>query len=228
MKTRVPKLKHDIGLVGCGNIMIVYKITNRLTSKSYVGYTKHTVEERWKQHFELALKEKTNRKFYNAIRKHGIDCWDLDTIVTAESAEEAKHLEIHYIDLFGTYDNGYNSTRGGDGNNGIIMSEESNLARSQKLKGRKKSKETVEKFKARTHTAETKKRISERHRGMKKPWVKWTPAQIRARSLTQRALTKEQYDLIHKMRSENITISEIASTLSISADLVKKWARMDW
>ena len=40
--------------------------------------------------------------------------------------------------MYNSYNNGYNSTLGGDGNNGIIMSEESNLKRSKKLKGVKK------------------------------------------------------------------------------------------
>ena len=50
--------------------------------------------------------------------------------------EESKIKERFYINLFDSYNFGYNSTLGGDGNNGIIMSEESNKKRSQALQGK--------------------------------------------------------------------------------------------
>lgn len=208
--------------------MIIYKITNKLTDESYIGYTKQELDIRWKQHYTQALKESKNRKFYNAIRKYGIDAWHIEVIDTADTAQEAKEKEIRYIEQFNTYSQGYNSTHGGDGNNGIVMSYESNLARSQKLKGRKKSPETVEKFKQRRQSSETKQKISAGHTGMKKPWVKWTPDQCRARGLTRRSLTKQQYELIHNLRNKGNKIKAIAEEVSLSIDIVKKWLKMSW
>ena len=208
--------------------MIVYKITNTTCGKSYIGYTKQSLEVRWKQHYKQALKEGKNRKFYNAIKKYGIDCWSLEVIETVSCAKEAKEREIFYIQYYDTYANGYNATLGGDGNNGIIMSQQSNKARSEKLKGIKKSPETIKKFRERKQTDITKNKISKKHLGMKKPWVKWTPDQCRKRGLTRRAITKDQYDLIHQLKCDNLKIKEIADLANLSTDLVKKWLKMDW
>jgi group I intron endonuclease len=208
--------------------MIIYKITNTMTNCSYIGYTKQLLENRWKQHYKQALKENKNRKFYNAIRKYGTDCWLTEIIDTADSPAQAKEKEIFYIEHYNTYFEGYNSTHGGDGNNGIIMSEESNTARSKKLKGIKKSPSTVEKFCQRKQTEITKEKISKKHIGMKKPWVKWTPEQCRLRGLSRRSITKEQYDQIHLLRSDNLKIKQIAESTSLSVDMVKKWLKMDW
>lgn len=118
---------------------LVYKITNKLNNKSYIGWTGKDLNLRWEEHTYDALRKKDNRKFYNAIRKYGIDVWNVKILKENLNIEEAKNQEIRYIELFDSYHNGYNSTKGGDGNNGIIMSEKSNQARSLALKGKKKN-----------------------------------------------------------------------------------------
>lgn len=208
--------------------MIIYKITNTITSLSYIGYTKHPIEKRWEGHYKQALSENKNRKFYNAIRKYGIDCWILEVIDNPISIEDAKEKEIKYIESYNTYHKGYNSTKGGDGNNGIIMSKESNEARSKKLKGIKKSPETIKKFKERKHSEITRQKMSEKHKGMKKPWVKWTPEQCRKRGLTRRKITKDQYEKIHYYKSQHLKIKEISLLTNLSTDMVKKWLKLDW
>jgi group I intron endonuclease len=206
----------------------VYKITNYVTQKSYIGYTSLTIEERWKQHKTLALKQKTNRKFYNAIRKHGPDAWKIELLLETPTTEEAKKKEIEFIEIHNTYFKGYNSTKGGDGNNGIIMSEESNLKRSKALAGKKKTDSTIAKFKARKATEETCNAIRKSHIGMKKPWVRWDKNQIIKRAMTRRSLTKKQYDDIYQLRSQGFLIKEIAIKVGASCDLVKKWLKRSW
>ena len=144
----------------------IYKITNTKNNKAYIGYTSKTVEGRWDEHLHDALTYRDNRKFYNAIRKHGTECWEVETLLEVNNASEAKIKEIEFIALYETYDNGYNATKGGDGNNGIVMSEESNKKRSDALKGIPKSEKTIEKFRQRTQTQESKDKISEAHLGM--------------------------------------------------------------
>jgi len=206
----------------------VYKITNTITKKCYIGWTGNTVEHRWAEHKISAFKNNDNRKFYNALRKYGPDSWLVETLIETTSKEEAKVKEIELIEHFDSYNKGYNATKGGDGNNGIIMSEESNLKRSKALKGKPKSEATIEKFKARTQTEETTAKISLAHQGMKKPWVKWSPEQIVKRAMTRRALTKEQYDTIQNLRVNGKTIREIHQSTGISIHLVKKWLNRDW
>ena len=134
---------------------IVYQIKNLITNKIYIGYTSKTLEQRWKQQCNRSKKE-INTPFYNAIKKYGVLCWDKNILLECETAKEAKTKEIELIEKFDSYKNGYNATLGGDGNNGIIMSEESNLKRSIALKGKPKnylrmhgkkhSKETIKKL----------------------------------------------------------------------------------
>ena len=207
---------------------IVYKITNQLTNKVYIGWSSKPVDIRWAEHVSDALKNRDNRKFYNAIRKYGPNVWNTEVICEVESKDEAKSKEIEYITEYNSYYDGYNSTFGGDGNNGIIMSPESNLARSKALKGRSKSLETVVKFKEKRLTEDAKKRISDAHLGMKKPWVKWSQEQIVKRAMTRRSLTLDQYEKIHELKKSGMTIKDISLSTEISYDLVKKWLKKEW
>lgn len=203
----------------------VYKITNHLTNKSYIGWTSQPIEVRWQQHKKLADKNKDNRPFYNAIRKYGHDCWKVDLLEQVSTKGLAKAKEIEYIDYYRTYEIGYNATRGGDGNNGIQMSDESNRARSIALKDKPKN---YDRMAGKKHTEESKKKISEAHVGMKKPWVKWTPEQIKKRSMPRRSLTEQQYKTIHNMRNDGHTIRVIAETVGSTPDVVKVWLKKTW
>lgn len=206
----------------------LYKITNTINNKCYIGWTGKTIQSRWEKHKNDALSFRDNRKFYNAIRKYGIEHWKVDLLLETLSIEEAKTKEIELIKFYNSYYEGYNATKGGDGNNGIIMSEESNRARSLKLKGVKKSQETIAKFKARKSTPEENKKRSLSHKGKKKPWVKWTPEQIEQRAMTRRSLSKDQYDRIHELRKQGLTMKKIGDIVGCSGDMVKKWLKRDW
>ncbi len=225
MQTQGRDTRHDIGRVERGDMAFVYKITNTHNQKIYIGWTGKTVEDRWQRHINDALKKRDNRKFYNAIRKYGCDCWQVETLEHVETIDQAKAREIALIAEYNSYHSGYNATKGGDGNNGIIMSAESNQARSKALKGIPKN---YAGMKNKKHKPESKKLISEKHIGMKKPWVKWTPAQINKRAMTRRSLTKDQFDKIQDLRCQGLTIKAIAQTVGVTSDLVKKWARKDW
>ena len=204
---------------------IVYKITNIINNKPYIGWTKKPLPVRWDQHKKSAMKHSGNRKFYNAIKKYGIDAWNIEILEENLEPIFAKQKEIEYIKFFNSYNIGYNSTFGGDGNNGIVMSEESNKKRSIALKGVPKN---YNRFHNKTHTDETKLQISKFHMGMKKPWVKWSKEQIVKRAMTRRALNKEQYDEIHKMRSLGFTHKAISIQLGLTLDIVKKWSKKNW
>jgi len=204
---------------------IVYKITNTINNKPYIGWTSKTLSERFGQHLKNAKKHAGNQKFYNAIKKHGDDVWKAEILIENISNHEAKQKEMEYIKKYNSYMNGYNSTLGGDGNNGLIMSEESNLKRSVALKGIPKN---YDRMHGKTHSDETKTKISEAHLGMRKPWVKWNKQQIEKRAMTRRSLTKEQYDLIHLRKSEGVIYREIATEINQSLDIVKKWAKKEW
>lgn len=203
----------------------LYKITNLLNEKCYIGWTGRTVEDRWHRHQKDALTHRDNRKFYNAIRKYGIEFWNVETLMEVSSVEEAKKKEIELIEKYNSYYQGYNATKGGDGNNGIVMSAESNLARSVALKGKPKN---CVRMAGKKHSEEAKAKISVAHQGMKKPWVNWTKEQISKRAMTRRGLNKEQFDQIHLLRSQGLIIRVIAEKIGSTPDMVKKWLKKEW
>jgi group I intron endonuclease len=219
------ELLHVIGVVGRGDMAIVYKITNKTTKKCYVGYTIHSVNTRWKQHIARSLNKNINVKFDNAIRKYGVSEWNVEILEEGLSVSESKNKERYYIQLFDAYNDGYNSTLGGDGNYGIIMSAESNQKRSNALKGKKKN---YNRMHGKFHTDESKQKISKSHLGMKKPWVKWSSEQIEKRALSRRALTFEQYQQIKELKQLGLTRIQIAEKINVSFDVVKKWINRPW
>jgi group I intron endonuclease len=207
----------------------VYKITNTLNGKLYIGYTSSSIENRWSRHkYDAERCTNVYRKFYNAIKKYDEDVWLIELLCVTKTIQEAKEKEIEYIQLFDSYNKGYNSTKGGDGNNGMLITEESKLKRSKALVGRKKAASTIEKFKLRIQTDLTKSLISKAHIGKKKPWVKWDKNQITKRAMTRRALTKEQFKEIHNLNKQGYKITEIAHKVNCSYDLVKKWLKRSW
>ncbi len=94
----------------------IYCHLNTFTRKSYVGYTKLTLLQRWEVHLKL-MRRGSNLLFHNSIRKHGESCWQHEVICDhVNTLQEAKLLEKHFIEVLNTYGvHGYNMTLGGDG-----------------------------------------------------------------------------------------------------------------
>lgn len=95
---------------------IIYKATNLVTNKIYIGQTKRSLHERIKGHYDTAINGKF--KFCKALRKYNKDDWKWEIIEEAD-IESLDTLEIKYIAKFDTYKNGYNSTLGGGGVRGV-------------------------------------------------------------------------------------------------------------
>lgn len=89
---------------------IIYKITNKVNGKSYIGQTRYTLEFRWKQH----IHKKDNTYFHNAIHKYGKDNFSLEILEECEH-KDLDSREIFYIAKFNTFSEGYNLTLGGGG-----------------------------------------------------------------------------------------------------------------
>ena len=81
--------------------------------KPYVGVTSKIPEKRFREHEKQARSGKETH-LYRAIRKYGIDSFEIVPLDTAKTEEKAYELEEEWIERLGTYKHGYNMTRGGD------------------------------------------------------------------------------------------------------------------
>lgn len=93
----------------------IYKITNKLNGKSYVGKTIQSVEERWRCHVRDS-KKVTNEKrpLYNAFNKYGVENFSIE-ILEEVDVNDASNREKYWIEKLATFKYGYNATIGGDG-----------------------------------------------------------------------------------------------------------------
>ena len=97
----------------------IYKITNTINGKSYIGQTCQKVEDRWNEH--KRGKTGKNSPLKRAIEKYGWDNFTKEIIEKVETLEEALDREIYWIDYYKTCvlvygkDCGYNLSRGGEG-----------------------------------------------------------------------------------------------------------------
>ena len=93
----------------------IYKITNQINGKLYIGKTLESIEHRWKQHISDSKKENIkNRPLYSAFNKYGIENFTIEPIEECE-VKDIDERERYWIEYFNSFENGYNATLGGDG-----------------------------------------------------------------------------------------------------------------
>lgn len=92
--------------------MEIYKITNKITGKSYIGQTIRPVEYRFNRHMNDAIRNNLDTHFARAIRKYGIGphIWELKVIDNAQSQEELNQKEQYWIRYYNSVEDGYNET----------------------------------------------------------------------------------------------------------------------
>lgn len=93
----------------------IYKITNQINGKSYIGKTVNTIQERWKEHCRDYSKERCEKRpLYIAINKYGLENFIIEQV---EECPETilNEREQFWIEYYGTFKKGYNATLGGDG-----------------------------------------------------------------------------------------------------------------
>ena len=93
---------------------LIYKITNQINGKIYIGQTIGTLSKRWREHcFEASNGAKTYY-LYQAMRKYGIENFNIEQIEQC-SNDLLNEREIYWITKYNSYEKGYNLTPGGNG-----------------------------------------------------------------------------------------------------------------
>jgi len=158
-----------------GNNFIVYKHTTP-NNKVYIGITCQEPKKRW-----LYGKGYIHCKyFYKAIQKYGWKNIKHEILFENLSREEAIQKEIELIEKYDSTNSkkGYNISKGGEGNFGVVFTEERKKNISKAKMGHLVSEETIQKIKdsttgmkhwnfGRKLSQETKDKISKAHKGMK-------------------------------------------------------------
>jgi group I intron endonuclease len=95
---------------------IVYRITNLINKKCYVGQSIYDIEHRWKRHLSAA-RCGSKFRFHSAIRKYGPDPWKLEVIFSSDDMNEIRKYEENIILNENLTHNkiGYNAKPGGCG-----------------------------------------------------------------------------------------------------------------
>lgn len=76
----------------------IYKITNLLDGKCYIGQSKH-IEKRWKQHFQKGYGAVHKSSFQQAIDQYGEKGFSFEVLEECNPSELEKR-ERHYIEMF--------------------------------------------------------------------------------------------------------------------------------
>ena len=97
----------------------IYKITNTINGKVYIGQTARSMEKRWKEHLRHGFNPKNheyNLHLYKSMRKYGKDAFTIELIENCENNLMSER-EIFWINFYNSSnpDFGYNITLGGEG-----------------------------------------------------------------------------------------------------------------
>ena len=91
----------------------IYKITNKLNNKIYIGQTIKTVSKRFQQHKNNSNKDYFSQiVLYKAFNKYGIENFICETLEEVPN-DKLDEREKYWIEFYDSYFNGYNSTLGG-------------------------------------------------------------------------------------------------------------------
>lgn len=105
----------------------IYKITNLLNQKVYIGQSVD-IEQRWKKHCFT----KDNCAIHKAIQKYGEKNFSFEVLEECKQ-EELNDKEIYYINKYNSYTNGYNMTLGGEGASHPIKLSDKEVLQIKKL-----------------------------------------------------------------------------------------------
>ena len=104
--------------------MIVYKVTNSINDKIYIGQTIKTLAHRKRAHINSAKRGDTNFYFHNALSEHGFDNFKWEILRICDSIESLNSFEEYYILYYDSMVCGYNLKSGGLNN---FLSEKTKL-----------------------------------------------------------------------------------------------------
>lgn len=202
------KMKTEV----CNGVFMkgIYKITNTETGMSYIGKTEKDFNRRFRQHLNaLKAQRHPNKYLQHSYNKYGSDKFSFEIIEAFEPDEDVNlnELEQYYIELYDTYNNGYNLTKGGEGTLGFYLSEETRRKLSEAKKGYipwNKGKSGIY-----TPSEETRRKVSKTNKGV-----------FVGEEHSQATITEKQAHEICKLLEKGLSVSKIAKILGVKESVV--------
>ena len=90
--------------------MYIYKITNKVNGKVYIGQSIRPIEQRFQRHINDAVNNILDTHFARAIRKYGKENFYIELIETCDNQTELNLREQYWIRKYDSINNGYNET----------------------------------------------------------------------------------------------------------------------
>ena len=103
---------------------IIYKYTNVVNGKVYIGQTSKALKERAQA---CGRNYRECRRFYNAIQKYSWDAFVPEVIEIVSTVDEANEREIYYISKYNSTDENYGYNLAQGGNNKTMLPESKKL-----------------------------------------------------------------------------------------------------
>ena len=158
----------------------IYKITNVVNNKCYIGSSVR-ITERWYDHkTRLNANKHHSIKLQRSFNKYGSNNFVYEIIEECD-IDNLLIKEQYYIDLYNTYKNGYNSVPKSGNNLGMKHSDETKEILKEKSIGNKN-------MLGKNHTDETKKKISEKLKGI--PLTDETKEKMKGRIMSEETKKK--------------------------------------
>ena len=113
---------------------VIYKITNKLNNKVYIGQTTQGFKQRYREHLCRFHRGDRDHRLYLAFKKYGLESFKFEVICQTTDASLLNTLEKYFIQKYNSFKNGYNCNGGG-----FSVSNETRLKISQANKGKSTS-----------------------------------------------------------------------------------------
>jgi len=95
--------------------MLIYKITNLVNNKIYIGQTINSIKRRIGGYRDFYKKDTSSSKIHRAMRKYGFENFKFDVLHIVNTTSELNYLEKYLIRYYNTQNDniGYNTEDGG-------------------------------------------------------------------------------------------------------------------